>query len=60
MELALPETGERVSMNVETLYRVEPRAGRDAGIGVRIRAFPDDHETRWIDYLTALEGAAAR
>ncbi|MCP5057234.1 MAG: response regulator [bacterium] len=57
VELALPETGERVSMDVETLYRVDPRGGRDPGIGVRIRAFSDDHESLWIDYLTALEGA---
>lgn len=56
VELALAETGERVSMDIETLYRVEPRGGRDPGIGVRIRAFPRDNENLWIDYLTALEG----
>ena len=44
-------------MNVETFYRVEPRGGRDPGIGVHIRAFPDGHESLWIDCLTALEGA---
>ncbi|MCP5070880.1 MAG: response regulator [bacterium] len=58
VELALPETGERVSMNVETLYRVDPCGERDPGIGVRIRAFTDDHESLWIDYLTALEATA--
>jgi two-component system chemotaxis response regulator CheY len=50
--LALPETGERVRIDVETLYQVDAIGDRDPGIGVRIRAFPDGDETVWIDYLS--------
>ncbi len=56
--LALPETGAQVRLDVETLYRVDAAGGRDPGIGVRIRAFPDGDEDAWIDYLSDLNGPA--
>ncbi len=55
VELALPETGAQLRVDVETLYCVDAAGDRDAGIGVRIRAFPDDDETLWIDFLTELD-----
>ena len=52
--LSLPETGAQVRLDVETLYRVDAAGGRDPGIGVRIRSFPDGDENSWIDYLSDL------
>jgi len=60
LELTLPEAGTQIRVDVETLYCVDAAGDRDAGVGVRIRAFPDGDETVWIDYLTELDELAER
>jgi hypothetical protein len=52
----LPEVGETVRVEAQTIYRVPAAGVQDPVAGLRIRSFPDRNEPLWIDYLTALLG----
>jgi CheY-like chemotaxis protein len=53
-EVLLPELGQSLRVDTQVAYRIESAGARDAGLGLRIRAFPDRNEATWIDYLTSL------
>jgi CheY-like chemotaxis protein len=52
----LPELGETVCVEAQTIYRVPGAGVQDPTAGLRIRSFPDRNEPLWIRYLTALLG----
>ena len=52
--LTLPEIGETLRLEVETLYRLPVAPSRNPGLGLRFHAFPDDNESTLIDYLCTL------
>jgi CheY-like chemotaxis protein len=54
--IRLPEIGETVRVDAQTIYRVPAAGVQDPIAGLRIRSFPDRNEALWIDYLTALLG----
>ncbi len=52
--IGLPEIGETLRVDTQTIYRIPAAGPEDATAGLRIRSFPDRNEPLWIDYLTAL------
>jgi len=53
-ELALPEIGETLRLEVEALYRLTPGPSGSPGLGLRFHSFPDENESTLIGYLSAL------
>ena len=52
--IGLPERGQTLRVDAQTVYRVPAAGPEDPIAGLRIRAFPDRNEPVWIDYLTGL------
>ena len=53
-ELTLPELGETLRLDVESLYRLRGAPAGRPGVGLRFHSFPDDNESTLIDYLGTL------
>ena len=52
--IGLPELGQTLRVDAQTVYRIPAAGTEDPLAGLRIRAFPDRDEALWIDYLTGL------
>ena len=52
--IGLPELGQTLRVDAQTVYHIPAAGPEDPIAGLRIRAFPDRNEPLWIGYLTGL------
>jgi two-component system chemotaxis response regulator CheY len=56
-EISLPDGGEGLQVEAQTLYRVDEASPQGPGLGLRFRGFAKGDEARWIEYLGSLRGS---